>query len=557
MSADLHFMSIAEAARLISAGKLSPVDYTQALLDRITAFDSQINAFITVTAGHALEQARRAEAEIASGQYRGPLHGIPFGLKDIFDTAGILTSGHSKLGVGRIPAHDATAVEKLYRSGAVLLGKLATHEFAHGGPSFDLPWPPARNPWNPAHFTGSSSTGSGAAVAAGFVPCALGSDTGGSIRIPAGLCGVAGLKPTYGLVSRHGVIPNSFSFDHCGPLAWTVEDCAIVLQTIAGYDARDPASAAREPRDYSLDLNAGVRGLRIGVLRHFWEEDARIHDELRAAMHHALDVLGGLGAALVDLRLRPLQQYYDVKTIVAEAEIFAVHQSNLAQRADDFGADFLGRTLGACLFSSADYVDAQRARRKMLEEFDRVYERCDVLVTVGGGPAARLDEQAGQGYAQKWQKPTVYTPFSVSGGPALSVCIGFSANGMPLSMQVAGRPFDDATVLRVGHAYEQATAWRQRRPELVPGAARVPVTPKAKPAEASATDAGMRAWVELAAAQAGLRLSDAQLAQLCGSAPYVLAMAERVRKNPQPGVDPASVFRIDGPAVPVAGHAIG
>ena len=535
MSGDLHLMSIAEAARLIAARELSPVEYVQMLLDRIAALDSQINAFITVTAEYALKQARRAEAEISSGNYRGALHGIPFALKDIIDTAGILTSGHSRLGVDRIPAGDAIVVARLYQSGAVLLGKLASHEFAHGGPSFDLPWPPARNPWNPAHFTGSSSTGSGAAVAAGFVPCALGTDTGGSIRIPAGLCGVAGLKPTYGLVSCKGVIPNSYSFDHCGPLAATTEDCAIVLQAIPGV----------AEHDYCAHLNAGVRGLRIGVLRHFWEEDTQINAELRAAMDTALEVLTELGAELHDLRLRPLQQYYDVKTIIAESEIFSVHQHNLVSRADDFGADFLGRTLGACLFSAVDYVDAQRERRKMLEEFDTAYGQCDVMVAVGGGPAPRLDEQAGQGYAQKWQKPTVYTPFSVSGGPALSVCIGFSTNGLPLSMQIAGRPFDDATVLRVGHAYEQGTTWRRRRPQLVVGAARVPVTPKGKPSEASTIDADTRVLVECAAAQAGLRLSDVHLAQLCDSAPYVLAMAERIRTDRNPDAAPACVFHID------------
>src|SRR5688500_18278563 len=230
MTHEPHFLTISRAAKLIEARKLSPVEYVEALLARIDAFDSQINAFITVAREHALTQAREAEREISAGRYRGALHGIPFGLKDVYDTAGILTSGHSKIALGRIPAQDATCTARLYRAGAVLIGKLATHEFAHGGPSFDLPWPPARNPWNPAHFTGSSSTGSAAAVAAGFVPCALGTDTGGSVRIPAGMCGVAGLKPTYGLVSRHGVIPNSFTFDHCGPLAWSVEDCAIVLQ---------------------------------------------------------------------------------------------------------------------------------------------------------------------------------------------------------------------------------------------------------------------------------------------------------------------------------------
>ena len=239
MTAEPCFFTIAQAADLIRARKLSPVELAQAHLKRITGLDAQLSAYITVTADLALTEARRAEQEIAKGNYRGPLHGIPFGLKDIYNTSGILTSGGSKICMNNIPVEDATTVRKLREAGAVLLGKLQTHEFAHGGPSFDLPWPPARNPWNLEHFTGGSSSGSGAAIAAGSAAFALGSDTGGSIRGPASHCGVAGLMPTYGLVSRAGVIPNSFTFDHCGPMTWTVEDCAIVLQVIAGYDEGD------------------------------------------------------------------------------------------------------------------------------------------------------------------------------------------------------------------------------------------------------------------------------------------------------------------------------
>ena len=256
------------------------MEYVDALFSRINALDPQVNAFITQTAELARTQARAAEKEITDGKYRGPLHGIPFGLKDIFDTAGILTSGHSKVSRNNIPTEDATTVQRLYDAGAVLMGKLATHEFASGGPSLDLPWPPARNPWNTAHFTGSSSSGSGAAVAAGFLPAALGSDTGGSIRIPAALCGIAGIKPTYGRVSRRGIIPNSYTFDHAGPLAWTVEDCAILLQAIAGHDPADPASARRQVPDYRANLNGDIRGLRVGVVRHFWEEEGTTDPEM-------------------------------------------------------------------------------------------------------------------------------------------------------------------------------------------------------------------------------------------------------------------------------------
>ena len=241
----LHDLTLAEAAALIEARKLSPVEYTRALIARTDALDPQLDAYITRTNEAALEAARAAEAEIARGNHRGPLHGIPFAVKDIYDTAGVLTSGHSRICIDRVPSRDATAVAKLRAAGGVLMGKLATHEFAHGGPSFDLPWPPARNPWNTAHFTGGSSSGSGAAIAAGLVPATLGSDTGGSIRGPAGLCGIAGLKPTYGLVSRAGVLPNSYSYDHCGPMARTSQDCALILNAIAGHDPADPASSPR------------------------------------------------------------------------------------------------------------------------------------------------------------------------------------------------------------------------------------------------------------------------------------------------------------------------
>ena len=273
MATDLHDLSIAELSRLIAARKLSPVDLVEALIQRIEQYDGQTRAFITRTFDLARQQARRAEAEIAAGPPRGPLHGIPFALKDIYDTRGILTSAHSRIFLDRIPDDDATATTRLYDAGAVLLGKLATHEMAHAGPSFDLPWPPARNPWNLAHFTGGSSSGSGAAVAAGLVPAALGSDTGGSIRGPASLCGVVGLMPTFGLVSRAGVVPNSYTFDHCGPLARTVEDCALLLEALAGYDPKDAGSLRRPIPRYREALGQDLRGLRIGVLRHHWEDD--------------------------------------------------------------------------------------------------------------------------------------------------------------------------------------------------------------------------------------------------------------------------------------------
>src|SRR5262249_6346034 len=355
MANELHFLTIAEAARLIAARKLSPVELTEALLSRIEALDPRVNSFITVTAELALGQARAAQAEIARGRHRGPMHGIPFGLKDLYNTAGILTSGHSKICIDNVPAVDATAVARLYEAGAVLVGKLATHEFAHGGPAFDLPWPPARNPWNLDHFTGGSSSGPGAAVAAGFVPGALGTDTGGSIRGPAGLCGIVGLRPTYGLVSRHGVLPSSYTFDACGPMTRSVEDCAIMLQAIAAHDPKDPASLDRPPADYRAALNAGIRGLRIAVVRHFWEEDVPADDETRSAMEAALGVLSGLGARLEVIRMRAPKDYYDVAKTIGLPELMGVYFEDLKRRPGDFSSAFRSRgALAACLIQATD-----------------------------------------------------------------------------------------------------------------------------------------------------------------------------------------------------------
>jgi aspartyl-tRNA(Asn)/glutamyl-tRNA(Gln) amidotransferase subunit A len=544
MAADpLHFLTIAEAASLIAARKLSPVEYVDALFSRINALDPQVNAFITQTAELARTQAREAEKEITGGQYRGPLHGIPFGLKDIFDTAGILTSGHSKVSRDNIPTEDATTVQRLYDAGAVLMGKLSTHEFASGGPSLDLPWPPARNPWNTAHFTGSSSSGSGAAVAAGFLPAALGSDTGGSIRIPAALCGIAGIKPTYGRVSRRGIIPNSYTFDHAGPLAWTVEDCAILLQAIAGHDPADPASACRPVPDYRANLNGDIRGLRVGVVRHFWEEEGTTDPEMAAAMNAAIDVLRKLGASVGDARMRTREAYNDTKMVIAKTEIVVIHEKELRERPQDFGADFIGRNLPGFLFTGADYVRAQRERRSMVEEMDALYERFDVLLTASSTPADRLDKLVGAGFSQKWEKPNIYTPFNVTGGPALVVCNGYTASGMPLAMQIAGRPFDEATVLRVGHAYEKATAWRGRRPLLEPGQ-QAPVLHEPAPEAISAADVDpeIRMIVETAIVRAGLKLDDRQRALLYRVAPPVLAAVKRIRRDRPRADEPANIF---------------
>jgi aspartyl-tRNA(Asn)/glutamyl-tRNA(Gln) amidotransferase subunit A len=546
MATDLHDLSIAELSAQIAARALSPVELVEALIRRVEQYDAaQTHAFITRTFDLARQQARQAEDDIAAGRYRGALHGMPFALKDIYDTKGILTSGHSRIFLDRIPANDATVTARLYAAGAVLLGKLATHEMAHAGPSFDLPWPPARNPWNLAHFTGGSSSGSGAAVAASMVPVALGSDTGGSIRGPASLCGVVGLMPTFGLVSRAGVITNSYTFDHCGPLARTVEDCAVVLDALAGYDPKDSGSLRRQIPRYREAIGPDLRGLRIGVLRHHWEDDIPASEDVRGAMEIALDVLRRLGAELEECRVRPLGQYFDVKIILAESEIFSVHQRDLIARAKDFGADFRSRALPSVVFTAHDYVQATREHRRMMVEMEPLYARFDAFVTAGMGEAPRLADYRSVSF---WQKPSLLTAWNVTGQPVLQLPNGFGQNGLPLGMQIVGRPFGEEAILRIGHAYERATTWHTRRPSLVPGATAPEVIPPPVLSEpVDQLDAGTRDLCAKAARRAGLQLDDLMLAQLLEGAPYALEMAQRLRRDHGLHHEPANVFTFPPP----------
>jgi aspartyl-tRNA(Asn)/glutamyl-tRNA(Gln) amidotransferase subunit A len=460
--AEAH-LTIAEAARLIESRRLSPVELTRSCLARVAALDGRINSFLLARPEAALAEAGVAESEIMSGRYRGPLNGIPIGLKDIFNTAGIRTTAHSKILLDNVPAEDAAATRDLADAGTVLLGKLATHEFAIGGPSFDLPWPPARNPWNLEHFTGGSSSGTGAAIAAGLVLGGTGSDTGGSIRLPAAYCGVTGLKPTYGRISRRGVIPLAYSLDHVGPMAWTAEDCAILLQAMAGHDPKDPASADVPVPDYRAALRSDLRGVRVGVIRHFYEADFRIPDEGRAAIDAALGVMRELGAEIRDVELSPVQDYGACGWVILFAEAWAVHEKVMRHRFHDFGRMMRNRVVLGAFLSSADYVHALRLRGELVREMNAAMADLDVVISAATpGAAPRIDEKPDYG---SFQRPLMM-PFNVTGQPSMAVRCGFSANGLPLSLQIAGKPFDEATVLRVGHAYELATPWRSMRPAL-------------------------------------------------------------------------------------------
>jgi aspartyl-tRNA(Asn)/glutamyl-tRNA(Gln) amidotransferase subunit A len=458
------FPTIAEAATLIAAKKLSPVELTQSRLAQIERLDGTLHSFITLTKDSALATAREAEAAIMKDGPKGPLHGIPIGLKDIFNTKGVLTTAHSRQLEHNVPDKDATTTRRLAEAGTIMLGKLSTHEFAFGGPSFDLPWPPARNPWNPDHFTGGSSSGTGAAVAAGLILGGMGSDTGGSIRGPAALNGIAGIKPTYGLVSRAGVLPLAFSLDHAGPMAWTVEDCAIMLQALAGYDAEDPASADRVPPDFRGELGRGAKGLKIGVIRHFYETDNPANETTRKAIDGAIDVFKSEGAQVREITLSPLADWAACGFIILVTEAYALHESWMQTSMQNYGELLRDRMAFGAFITGADYVQALRRRRELCDEMAKAMEGVDILLSASApAEAPRVDE------VPKWanfENPSLTMPFNVTGYPALSLCTGYGVGGLPLAMQLVAKPFQEPTLFRAGHAYETATEWRQRRPAI-------------------------------------------------------------------------------------------
>jgi aspartyl-tRNA(Asn)/glutamyl-tRNA(Gln) amidotransferase subunit A len=460
---DIPFLTIAELGQAYAAKELSPVEVTRALLKRIAAHDGQLHSFIRVTEDAALAEAKAAEAELMAGRRRGPLHGIPYGLKDVIETAGIPTTGHSKLRQHHVPLHDAAVTRRLREAGGVLLGKLATWEFANGGPSFDLPWPPARNPWDTSRLPGGSSSGPGAAVAAGFMPAAIGTDTGGSVRGPAAFCGLAGLKPTYGRVSRRGVFPNTFTMDHCGPLTRSAEDIALVMQVIAGFDPADPSTEDCPVPDYRAALAGGVKGLRLGLVEG-WHEGPGAHPDLAAAIAGAVAVLERLGAVVEPVRLSSLRDYTDCKTTISLVELYTIHEPDLRTRPQDFGRILRNHILAGGLIRAEEYQAALRWRTALAKEQGSVFKRVDALITAGARTVADIadPERTSHGIGL-----SITQPFSISGVPALAVPCGFSrAENLPLSLQIAAAPFREAAVLRIAHAYQQATDWHRRHPVL-------------------------------------------------------------------------------------------
>ena len=455
-------LTLAEAARRIAARNVSPVELTQAALDRIAALDPSYNAFIAVTADIAMTEAERAESEIAAGRNRGPMHGIPYALKDLFDVAGLPTTCHSKLRADHRAASDAFVVARLREAGAVLLGKTSLHEFATGGPTLDLPWPPARNPWDRAAHPGGSSSGAATAVALGMAFGALGSDTGGSVRNPASSCGIVGLKPTYGMVSRTGVFPLSFSLDHVGPLTRTVEDNAILLQVIAGHDPVDPTSARRDVPDLRAGIGRDIKGVRIGVIDHFFREDAEAEPDQVAAFEQALAILSDLGVDLHPVRLPPLKTWGDCGRTLLQAEAYAIHEKDLQERPQDYAPITLGKILPGAFIAAHDYIKAQQWRTALARAFAEVMRGLDAVVTLSSFTVpCRLDDA--EAVARTYERHC-RMPFNVTGTPAIAVPTGFSAGGLPLGMQIATRAFEETMLYRIANAFCAATGLTERRP---------------------------------------------------------------------------------------------
>jgi aspartyl-tRNA(Asn)/glutamyl-tRNA(Gln) amidotransferase subunit A len=459
-SDEIAYLGITDLAARFRARSLSPVEVTTALLERIDRLDPTLHAFVTLTADRALADAKAAEAALPRGD-GNPLLGIPIAYKDLYATRGIRTTAGSALLADWVPDADSTCVARLQSAGCVMLGKLITHEFAFGIQFPGHRFPAARNPWNVDHIPGGSSSGSGAALAAGMTVASLGSDTGGSIRGPAAFCAIAGLKPTYGRCSRAGVVTLSWTLDHTGPMARTVEDCAYLLQALAGHDAADPASSRAPVGDYVSGLGQGIRGLRIGVPREYFLDGAT--PEVEHAFADALATLRRLGASVEDVRIPSIHDAPAFMVIML-AEAFAYHERDIRERPHLYGEVLREKVMAGALVTGAEYVQAQRLRERLRDETVDVLRRVDVLATPttpGTAPAFKAVLDPNFPFPR-----SNMAPFNLSGLPTLAVRCGFSAAGLPMSLQLTGRPFDEATVLRAGHTYERATDWHRRRPPV-------------------------------------------------------------------------------------------
>ncbi len=462
--------SIADLARMIGRKEVSPVEVVQAYLERIAALDRTLRAYITVCADTALAAARSAEGELVAGRVAGPLHGVPIGLKDLFETKGLRTTAGSRILADHVPAKDATAVERLRLAGAIILGKLNMHEFAYGAEGWNETFGDARNPWDAQvpRISGGSSSGSGVAVAAGLCPGALGSDTGGSIRSPSALCGITGLKPTYGRVSRAGVIPLAWSMDHVGPMARTAADCALVLQAIAGHDPADETTSALPLPDYAASLTGEVKGLRVGLLRGFFVDFCL--PDVVAAVDGAAKTFESLGARIEEVTVPSASHVGAAFFAILASESLAYHASWLRTRGHEYSADVRTRLRRGAFVTGMHYVRAQQLRRRVRDELNTLLSKHDLLLaptTPVPAPTAGEREVQLPGRTMNLTVALISltSVFSFAGYPACSLPSGFT-NGLPAGMQLVGRPFDEATVLRAADAYQRATDWHRRRPPI-------------------------------------------------------------------------------------------
>ena len=460
---DLPWLSATELAAAYGRGTVLPSEVMAALLRRIDQIDPAIHAFLHLDRDGAMAAARAADADLRAGRPRGPLHGIPVGFKDNIDVAGMPTTCQSKLLLGNVAAEDAALVGRLRQAGAIILGKMTTFEFAVAGPS-DVPFPAARNPWNLAHQSGGSSSGPAVGIAAGLLPLGTGTDTGGSIRNPAGCCGIVGLKPSFGLVPCRGVFPFSYSLDHAGPMARTVGDVALMLNAMAGPD---PKHGDVAPQIWRFDaaLNDGLRGMRIGFVRHFHEVDAPAHPEMAAALEEAAWVLQAEGASVRPVNLPSLQEF-SARQVISSSEGFAVHAPWLRERPGDYGDMVRRHLLTGAFFSAADYIQAQRRRSELCARVAAVMRDVDVLLLANvPEPAPPMDRPAGWAPGAELQ---YRGPFNATGQPALAMMCGLSSLGLPLSLQFATAIGAEATLLRVAAAYERETGWHRQRPRGIP-----------------------------------------------------------------------------------------
>jgi aspartyl-tRNA(Asn)/glutamyl-tRNA(Gln) amidotransferase subunit A len=466
---DLAFTSMTDLTRLIATKAASPVEVVRAQLDRIATLDGTLKSFITVSAEAAMTAAQAAEQRLMSGERIGALHGVPIGLKDLCNTAGLRTTGGSRILAETVPDDDATIVARLKAAGAIVLGKLNMHEFAYGPQGLNEHYGTAVNPWDAAvhRLPGGSSSGSGVAVAAGLCAGATGSDTGGSIRIPASLCGITGLKPTYGRVSRSGALPLSWTMDHLGPMARSAADCALMLGPMAGYDPADASTSVLPVPDYRAALTGDVKGLRIGWLRSFFTDGADA--EVAAAVEQAAKRFESLGAIVDEVTLSQTANVAGAAYAIVAAEALAYHATWMRTRPGDYQADVRERLMLGVLVTGEDYVRAQRVRALVRDDVDEALRHRDVLLAPATPIVApRMDERElevrGQRVDVRGALIRLTRSFNLSGHPVGTLPCGFTGAGLPIGLQIVGRAFDEATVLRSADAYQRATDWHTRRP---------------------------------------------------------------------------------------------